>query len=145
MDFLIGSSDLPVIDFRYGDTHATSVYDSMNPTYFKTSFWDDRLVQDFSDQVNTFCSHARRWPLAIHWNYFKKFPKQYMRDGAAQKDLIPENLREHLEAALPQQNLVSLTDFEKFGFETIVFDSHYFYPEVKKFNYYIFVVAKLTN
>ncbi|MEX2160724.1 MAG: hypothetical protein WD751_02325 [Anaerolineales bacterium] len=143
MDFLIGSSDLPVLDFRYGDVQAAFAYDKDHPAFFQTSFYDDRLVQEFADDVEPFCRHSRRWPLSTRISYLRKAGRYYLRDVGALKDLTSANLGEQLHALLPQENVFSLADFRADGFEIIAFGAKYFYPLVRKFNLYCFVGARL--
>lgn len=143
IDLLIGSSDLPVLDFRYGDTAAAFAYDVKRPAHFQTSFYDDRLVKEFPAEVEAFCRHARRWPLATQINYLRRAHRHYWQDANMLKRLTSKNLGTQMKQMLPEQNLLSLTDFESEGFEIAAFNSRYFYPQVKKFNLYSFVAARL--
>lgn len=139
MDFLIGSSDLPVLDFRYGNSKAS---DGKGRAYFSTSFYDDRLVREFPLEVMAFCRHARSWPIGTQIRYLREHPSFYWKDRAELRDISTETLGEHLKRILPEQNLFSLSDFEESGLEIVMFKARYFYPYVKKFNLYNFVLAK---
>lgn len=50
IDFLIGSSDLPVLDFRYDGQTAAAIYDVQRPSVFKTTFYDDILLRTTSGE-----------------------------------------------------------------------------------------------
>lgn len=145
IDFLIGSSDLPVLDFRYGDQVAQFASGSSRPATFKTTFFDPLLLADFPEEVDAFCRDARRWPLQTQWGYLKRFPRQFWKDSRSLKDLQPKNLGEMLRSVRPEPNLVSVADLEQNGFEIQAFSARYFYPQVKKFNLYNFVAARYAG
>lgn len=145
MDLLIGSSDLPVLDFRYGERRAAISYDEERTAFYQTSFFDDRLLREFPEQIEAFCRHARRWPLETKLNYLRQAPRFYWRDVRALRQLRPENLAAAIRAALPEENIFSLRDFEQAGFEILTFNARYFYPKVNKFNLYCYVAARLKK
>ncbi len=143
MDLLIGSSDLPVLDFRYGERRAAIAHDEVRTAYYQTSFFDERLVSEFPEEAEAFCKHARQWPLETKTNYLRHAPRYFLRDVGSLKQLRAENLGAQIRAAFPEENIFSLKDFDKAGFEILAFDAKYFYPKVKKFNLYCFVAARL--
>lgn len=144
LDMLVGSSDLPVLDFRYGERRAAIAYDEVRTAYYQTSFFDERLVRDFPEEAEAFCKHARQWPLETKLDYLRHAPKFFWRDVASLKQLRTENLGARIKAAFPEENVFSLKDFEEAGFEILEFNARYFYPKVKKFNLYCFVAARLN-
>lgn len=145
MDMLIGSSDLPVLDFRYGDRRASFSFDPERTAYFQTSFYDERLVQDFPVEVDAFVSHARHWPPKTKISYLLDEPRYFLRDAFALRQLSSSTLGHQMSVLLPETNLISLADFAQAGFEVVVFSAKYFYPEVEKFNLYCFVGARRKN
>ncbi|MCW5875240.1 MAG: hypothetical protein KIS85_00020 [Anaerolineales bacterium] len=142
MDLLIGSSTLPVLDFRYADRRSLYAHDPDRPEYFQSSFFDDRLLQEFRAEVDAFCQHARRWPLETQIKYLRRSPKFFFRDAYSLRGLTPENLGDSLHEYLPEQSIFSLKDIRDAGFEILGFGSRYFYPYVKKFSLYNFIAAR---
>jgi hypothetical protein len=145
MDLLIGSSDLPVLDFRFGERRAAISYDEERTAYYQTSFFDERLLREFPEEVEVFCRHARRWPLETKLNYLRQASRFYWRDVRALRQLRPEIMAAAIRAAFPEENIFSLRDFEQAGFEILTFNARYFYPKVKKFNLYCYVAARLRE
>jgi len=101
IDFLVGSSGLPVVGFEYGDGTSAAIYDPANPSFFKTTFYDDRLLDESCKEVEAFCKHARNWPLRTRWSYFRKFPKYHLSDVRRLQNLQPHSLGDTNETALP--------------------------------------------
>jgi hypothetical protein len=145
MDFLIGSSDLPVIGFDFGNGKVAAIYDRSKPSVFKTTFFDDRLVDEFPTEVEEFCSHARRWPLRTRVFYLRTHPASYLQHSRRLRDLGRSSLGQHIKSAYAAENVVSLADFERNGFAIELLHAHYFYPHVKKFNLYNLVVARRVD
>jgi hypothetical protein len=144
-DVLIGSSDLPVLDFRYGDEQAAYAYDENQPAYFKTSFYDERLITDFPAEVKAFVAHARTWPLRTKIAYLLDQPKVFLRDVLGLSRLTVDTLGDTMKKMLPEGNLISLADFEQAGYQVELFNAKYFYPDVAKFNLYCFIGARRGN
>tara|TARA_B100000809_G_scaffold203120_1_gene204092 strand:- start:621 stop:1277 length:657 start_codon:yes stop_codon:yes gene_type:complete len=143
MDFLIGSSDLPVLDFRYDGKPAAAIYDVKRPSVFATTFYDERLLMEqHLDDVNAFCEHARGWPIKTQLRYMKAHPIQFFKTFRGLQGLDPHNLGEAINSHHDSDNVMSLKDLELSGFTIEKFDTHYFYEEVGKFNLFILVVAK---
>lgn len=143
IDFLTGSSDLPVLDFRYGGRAAAAIYDVQRPSVFRTTFYDDMLLMpEHIGEVEAFCRHARRWPTKTILRYIKAHPREFLRTIGNLKGLAPHNLGEAILQYHDEDNVVSLKDLEDNGFTIEKFDTHYFYPEVGKFNLFSLVVAK---
>lgn len=145
MDFLIGSSSYPVIEFQVGKRKTAAIYDPKNPAVFKTTFFDQRLLTEFGDQVAAFCRHARLWPLATHRKYVHTYGwGQFLREVQRLAHLKPSNFEHTIRRLIDPKNLITLTDFESRGFQVVAFNSHYFYPEVEKFNLYNFVALRFA-
>lgn len=145
IDLLIGSSALPVLDFRYGERKAAIEVNGQLAAYYQTSFYDDRLLREFPEEVEAFCRHARRWPLQTQASYLRQAPRAYVRDAGSLRQLDSATLGNQIKNSLPEENVFSLTDFEEAGFEILAFNARYFYPHVKKFNLYCFVAARLKD
>ncbi len=142
IDFLIGSSDLPVLDFRYGNKNAVFYHSEDEQAIFQSSFYDDLLVNKFPLELESFCKHARNWPISTQINYFLHQPRFFFRDFRDLKRLTIKNLGLEMKTRIPEKQLFNLNDFQGAGFKVRGFQAKYFYPMVKKFNLYCCLAAQ---
>ena len=137
MDFLLGNSNLPTIKWDGG---GGAVYDK-TVCSFKTTFFDDRLIKEFPEEVGLFCKHSKKLPIAMKIKHFVKH-RQLYKASKSLPVLKLEELSKAVASNFPDNSIISLKDFEKHGFEIIKYQARYFYPYVGKFNIFNFVIAR---
>lgn len=144
MDFLIGSALAPDVGYRYGAGPVDASYDRSAPSVFKTTLYDDRLLETSYPEVAALCRHARRWPLDAAWRYLRNTGWRQWPDIFRLGGLTPETLGSSMQTLFAPANLISLADFARHDFSVLEFDARYFYPATRKFNLYIVTLAQYT-
>ena len=140
IDFLIGNSGLPVIAWNNFATY------NLTPCYFKTSFFDEKLIKEFPKDVEHFCQHARSLPLRKKISHFFKSSKKDRKSlHKKYHNLHLNNFGDTIKESFSPDLLVSLADFKKYGFEVIKYNAHYFYSDTSKFNLWNLVIAKFSG
>ena len=142
IDLHIGSAYLPVLGYQYADQRVSAAFPGGPRVYYYTTFYDERLVNEYPEDVKQFCAHARFWPLATHWSELRKSPGTYLRSVNQQRGLTPHNFGERIQAITQPQHLITLQDFDDHHFDIHCFAARYFYPVTNKFKLVALVVAQ---
>lgn len=140
-DFMIGSSRFPVLRFEYKQRKHHAEY-AGSSTFFKSSFFDERIPDEHSDEIQRFARHARLWPVDSAWNYVSKYGLQFFDEWSTQLGVNKETFAQHMQDWFPPEQLFSLGDFRRHGFKIVEFSARYFYPQIHKFHFYNFVIAQ---
>ncbi|KAA3646408.1 MAG: hypothetical protein DWQ07_09330 [Chloroflexi bacterium] len=142
IDLHIGSAYLPVLGYQYADQRVSAAFLGGPRVYYYTTFYDERLVNEYPEDVNKFCAHARFWPLATHWSELRKSRGTYLRSVTQQRGLMLNNFEERIRAITQPQHLITLQDFDDHHFDIHCFAARYFYPVTNKFKLVGLVVAQ---
>ena len=142
IDLHIGSAYLPVLGYQYADQRVSASFAGGPRVYYYTTFYDERLVNEYPEEVTQFSRHARFWPLATHWSEWRKSPATYLRSVTQQRGLNVSNFGERIKAITQPQHLISLRDFQDHHFDIHCFASRYFYPVTRKFKLVALVIAQ---
>lgn len=140
IDFLIGSSRFPVLRFEYKKRKNHAEY-SREPAYFRSSFFDEAIEKNFSHELKLFSAHARWWPIGSALEYWRRYGSQLLSEWGSQRKVNPFTFGSYMRQWFAVQNLFTLADFRRNGFEIVDFSTKYFYPQVGKFHLYSFVMA----
>ena len=86
IDFLIGNSSFPSIEWNN-----IAEYNSVS-CHFKTTFYDERLIEEFPEEVKNFCAHAKRCPIKKRIRHFIHSPKEHKESMKRLKELKNLNI-----------------------------------------------------
>ena len=142
IDLHIGSAYLPVLSYQYADQRVSAAFAGGPRVSYYTTFYDERLVNEYPEDVRKFSAHARFWPLSTHWSELRKSPGTYLRSVTQQRGLTLNNFGTHIKAITQPQHLITLQDFEDHHFDVHCFAARYFYPVTRKFKLVALVVAQ---
>jgi len=129
IDWLHGSSDAPVVGFGGGGP----VYDGIE-RLFRTTYLDNIFIDSFSDEFEALFRHINRPPRTGRFGAIRAILDKPINN------VTLVNYYEKLSRTLAERDFELITDLdiEEYGLDITYRSARYFYPDIRKFNLYIF-------